>query len=209
MVVLVFVNNDFANNSALLEAIRNGWHPEHAPRLYFAPDGSRMAQDPNWAGHLIPRKTQAERAAWLRETSPDYASKLAGWDPTQEPMDFVFYEPKLPPAFEDALASTEAVSSFPLPPDRRHNQLHRLRTILDELHIPLLDLGPEFEKRGSLGSTILPYDGHFNATGHRWAADAIADYLIRERLVHKPGESPSTRSPAQEGSGTAHGPNGG
>jgi hypothetical protein len=32
VVVLVFVNNDFSNNAAILEAIRNGWDPFHAPR---------------------------------------------------------------------------------------------------------------------------------------------------------------------------------
>lgn len=33
VIVLVFVSNDFANNSPLLEAIRVGWHPAHAPRM--------------------------------------------------------------------------------------------------------------------------------------------------------------------------------
>jgi len=34
LVVLVFVSNDFANNSPLLESLRNGWRPDAAPRLF-------------------------------------------------------------------------------------------------------------------------------------------------------------------------------
>lgn len=52
LVVLVFVNNDVANNSALLEALRYGWDPQHTPRPYFVPDGASWAWqpvDPAWA----------------------------------------------------------------------------------------------------------------------------------------------------------------
>ncbi len=59
VVVLVFVNNDFANNSTALESIRNGWHPLHPPRLFFEYDGqkntfSKIDIDPNWQNYLLP-----------------------------------------------------------------------------------------------------------------------------------------------------------
>ena len=38
LVVLVFTSNDFANNSYVLEALRNGWHPDHPPRLFARRD---------------------------------------------------------------------------------------------------------------------------------------------------------------------------
>lgn len=38
VIILVFVSNDFANNSAVLESVRNGWHPLHPPRLFFQYD---------------------------------------------------------------------------------------------------------------------------------------------------------------------------
>src|SRR5262249_35020938 len=38
LVVLLFVSNDFANNSPLLEAVRHGWHPDHSPMLFLRPD---------------------------------------------------------------------------------------------------------------------------------------------------------------------------
>jgi len=51
LVVLVFVSNDLANNSPVLESIRNGWHPYHPPRFFFesGADGARpVAVDPTW-----------------------------------------------------------------------------------------------------------------------------------------------------------------
>ncbi len=51
-VIAVFVGNDFANNSALLEGVRNGWHPVHTPRLFFTRDEDggfrRIGLDPSW-----------------------------------------------------------------------------------------------------------------------------------------------------------------
>lgn len=59
VIELVFVSNDFANNSAVLEAIRHGWDPEHAPFVY-ADEGEDKtlrltAIDPDWRLHLLPR----------------------------------------------------------------------------------------------------------------------------------------------------------
>jgi hypothetical protein len=59
VVVLVIVANDFSNNSALLETMRNGWHPLHAPRLFAKRDPRSgnidfQAIDPKWQSHLLP-----------------------------------------------------------------------------------------------------------------------------------------------------------
>lgn len=57
LVVLVVVNNDFANNSALLEALRYGWDPAHTPRPYFVPDGdgARWQEvDAGWSDFAAP-----------------------------------------------------------------------------------------------------------------------------------------------------------
>ena len=56
LLVLVFVSNDFANNSAILESLRNGWHPQHAPRVYArkkdeAYEMTRIDRD--WEKYLI------------------------------------------------------------------------------------------------------------------------------------------------------------
>jgi len=63
LVVLVFTANDFANNSTVLEALRNGWHPDHPPRLFARQDPRTGAYqwiqiDPDWGRYLLKIKTQ-------------------------------------------------------------------------------------------------------------------------------------------------------
>lgn len=60
LVILLFVSNDFANNSSLLESIRNGWHPEHLPRPHlFIKNGQikEMVGDKDWQKYTLPVKT--------------------------------------------------------------------------------------------------------------------------------------------------------
>lgn len=105
LVVLVFTSNDFANNSAVLEALRNGWHPDHLPRLFARRDQQTgtydwIQIDPDWHRYLLaterqPRtRNRTERAfhrfmkehslfyGWLsRKLSPFYpeiVSRLEG-----------------------------------------------------------------------------------------------------------------------------------
>lgn len=57
LVILLVVSNDFANNSPLLESLRHGWHPDHLPRLFFAPAGDRFVRlpiDVDWRQHRAP-----------------------------------------------------------------------------------------------------------------------------------------------------------
>jgi hypothetical protein len=62
VVVLVFVSNDFANNSSVLESIRNGWDPFHPPRLFFDRDATGGFQsiriDPQWLDKVFPSERQ-------------------------------------------------------------------------------------------------------------------------------------------------------
>ena len=77
VIALVFVSNDFANNSALLEAIRVGWHPERAPRTFAREKGGAMELqpiDPDWLRHRLPA-AQDERPGlhkWLMRISRFY-----------------------------------------------------------------------------------------------------------------------------------------
>ncbi len=114
LVVIVVVSNDLANNSPLLEAVRNGWHPYRTPRLFFErePNGAirRIDIDPDWSLHRLPPGTgQAQhdyvlRLAHLRRT-PGFAARFEGWRfPDDLDMDWMFCAPPpLPPVFEDAI----------------------------------------------------------------------------------------------------------
>lgn len=80
LIVLVIVSNDFANNSSVLEGVRNGWHPTISPRPYVARDASGelkfVPDSPEYGGHLLssPQSTLTRRLLgrfkvyqWLEE----------------------------------------------------------------------------------------------------------------------------------------------
>lgn len=77
VIVLVFVSNDFANNSSLIEAIRVGWHPAHAPRLFARERDGKIelqAIDPDWSKHRLPAAADERPAlhVWLHRVSRFY-----------------------------------------------------------------------------------------------------------------------------------------
>jgi hypothetical protein len=84
LVVVIFVSNDFANNSALLEAVRNGWHPEHLPRLFLRDDDGKttlLPIDPAWQGQLIPTSpAPIDRPSWWLSWSRVYRWTKANVD---------------------------------------------------------------------------------------------------------------------------------
>jgi hypothetical protein len=85
VVVLVVNSTDFAFNSAILESVLNGWHPDHLPRPFLIRK-TRSAlftpapPDPAWGQFLLdPKPFNTERRAidsardWLEENSCFYA----------------------------------------------------------------------------------------------------------------------------------------
>ena len=77
VIVLTFVSNDFANNSALLEAIRVGWHPAHTPRTFAREkDGAIELQpiDPDWLRQRLPTALDERPGLhkWLHRVSRFY-----------------------------------------------------------------------------------------------------------------------------------------
>jgi len=211
LVVLLFVGNDFANNSPLLESIRFGWHPDHLPWWFpQKKQGGECALIPPSAespSHRLPGGSESEGLKNFRERFPELASELAGWDPDKVAMDFVFYESAIPPAFQDAVDLTRCAFAFwkkeaegdgvPIvvmsaqqvagighlynPP--QHGQIIRLKSILGELGLPLLDLYEATAKYGSWRDAELKYDGHLNPKGHRWAAAALLEFLIDKKCL--------------------------
>ncbi|MEO8358564.1 MAG: hypothetical protein ABI672_00925 [Vicinamibacteria bacterium] len=68
VVVLVFASNDLANNSSLLEGVRNGWDPTHAPRPFARRSGEsgieRLPPADDWADHLLKPLPKRPELAW-------------------------------------------------------------------------------------------------------------------------------------------------
>ena len=58
-VVLVVVNNDLNDNSSLVSALRQGFHPRHAPLIFAREAADEKIEiqpiDPDWRAHLLPR----------------------------------------------------------------------------------------------------------------------------------------------------------
>ena len=66
------------------------------------------------------------------------------------------------------------------------NQLKRITGIAGRVGIPVLDLHAAFVERGDWRDAEFAGDMHWNALGHRWAAEAIADYLLEHRELLSP-----------------------
>ena len=117
LVIDLVVSNDLANNSSLIEAMRVGFHPLHAPRLFFdrAPSGNGFVRhdiDPDWEKYKLPARTGIElrdHALRLNELrrDPGFARRLAGWQfPDDLDLDTMFCANEMPPVFEEAVAIT-------------------------------------------------------------------------------------------------------
>jgi hypothetical protein len=63
----------------------------------------------------------------------------------------------------------------------------RMTAFAESLGIPILDLQPVFAENARVESLYFPIISHWNADGHRVAADAIAEFLSREGLAASPG----------------------
>ena len=203
LVILLFVENDFVNNSPILESVRRGWNPNYLPSLYFRLDEQgkcqRLPISPEYLKRRLPVAPVAEHVAMLRDISPRDAAKLNGWDPETQPMDNMFFsDGNLPPAFEEAVALTKcAFAAWQARAERdgfrliavaaddvtdgagppRPGAIRRLETITRELNIPLLDLYPRFSALGGTARARWAHDIHWNATGYQWASTAIAQFL--------------------------------
>ena len=126
-----------------------------------------------------------------------YAALLEGWRPTmQRDTVLVFARRDLPPLFEDALQYTRfALEQFQQRADRDGAKLvilasHRLKTgrkipmferlseMAATLDIPVIDQSDYILRQGArLGDARWPHDYHWNPAGHRWAAEALLEYL--------------------------------
>ena len=136
---------------------------------------------------------------------PDYAALLADWRPTtREGLYRTFSESSLPPVFEDALDYTAfALEQFKQRADRGGSALVILATHTAKLHgplvfermsamaaalgIPVIDQADYILRQGAaLSDAQWLHDAHWNADGHRWAAEALLEWLQQNPQVCAP-----------------------
>ncbi len=150
---------------------------------------------------LFPPHPPARPSRFIREVEalrrqPGYAALLEGWRPTTRwDTSLVFARRDLPPLFEDALQYTAfALEQFQQRADRDGAKLVILATHTLKVHgtlmfqrmsqmaavlgIPVIDQSDYILRQGArLGDARWPHDYHWNPAGHRWAAEALLEYL--------------------------------
>ena len=148
---------------------------------------------------LFPAETEHRSFVRNVETlsrQPGYAALLEGWWPSRvRNMRMVFARRDLPPLFEDALQYTRfAMEQFKQRADRDGLKLvilashilmirgtpmlERLSQIAATLDIPVIDQADYILRQGAkLSDANWPHDGHWNPAGHRWAAEALLEYI--------------------------------
>ena len=210
LLVLVFVQNDFVNNSPILDGLQHGVDPDRL-KLFSATrgaDGTMTLRppypgSPNFAAMPPPpwhaRATDyltgmSAFANWLAAKRRASASTTRGHigDPFKSAQD-------LPPVYEDALDFT--LDQFRQRADRDSAALvilssqtigtrgapgfDRLTALAEPRGIPVIDLSDYVLRQGAVPwkDATWAHDGHWNAAGHRWAAEALLEYLKRNQAI--------------------------
>ncbi len=241
LLALVFVLNDFADNSPFLDSLYSGHYPDRIPWVSAErnangtirlrpphPDGQyglplpdpyplymRVLRRMTWFSYFAnwldakinalfppdPHPVMIARAELL-SLRPRYASLLAGWQPTTRgSIDEMFAAKDLPPVFEEALdfmafaldqfkerADRDGVSLVILSTHtmgtRGHPAFERMKTMAEARGIPVIDQYDYILRQGADPEDARwAHDDHWNADGHRWAAEALLEYLQRNPAV--------------------------
>ena len=191
---------------------------------------TQVGIDADWENHRLASREPRARQREVMERHPETRALFGDWWLSVENRNCISYANELPPVLQRALASTEhALRLFKertknrgealllvLTPgvviyvqrcvdDSRYtfdelNQLKRITGIAARVGVPVLDLYAAFAERGDWQDTEFAHDRHWNALGHRWAAEALADYLLEHRELLSP-TWPNNWSSSMERSG--------
>ncbi len=167
----------------------------------------------------FPADIDPELIAWvelLSRRSPRYAALFDGWRPMtrghiQEPF---LYAQDLPPVYEDALDFTGfALDQFRERADRDGAALviltsnymgtrgdlgfDRLTALAEARGIPVIDYHDYVLRQGAEPRRDARWerDFHWNIAGHRWAAEALLEYLKANQEICTRRKSPTSPPP--------------
>ena len=155
-------------------------------------------------------------AALLSRRSPRYAALFDGWRPTKRDdiRASFLYARDLPPVYEDALDFTGfALDQFRERADRDGAALviltsnymgtrgdlgfDRLTTLAEPRGIPVIDYHDYVLRQGAepQRDTGWEHNWHWNIAGHRWAAEALLEYLNENQEICTRRKSPTSPPP--------------
>ncbi len=164
-------------------------------RLAFWLRAKKRALFPSAREYVFHRNVEA-LSRW-----PGYAALFEGWRPRRYEIIRFFARRDLPPVFEDALQYTRfALEQFQQRADRDGVKLvilaaHTLKvhgTLMFErmsqmaavLGIPVIDQSDYILRQGAKPRDARwPHDFHWNPAGHRWAAEALLEYLAEHPAI--------------------------
>ena len=136
------------------------------------------------------------RAMEAMSGRPWYRTALDGWQPTtRQHFSSVVGWNTLPPVFAEALEyAAFALEQFKERADRDGAEVvvliahytkfwppsmfDRIAALADTVGVPIIDHADYILRQGhELEDAQWAYDGHWNAAGHQWAAEAVLDYI--------------------------------
>jgi len=140
-----------------------------------------------WASRLQPDKQQSQSARPQVPRTP-VASDLA-WRLTDRLIGALASEVRADQARFAVVSTSAPEQVWPTVSERPSQpfaQEQRLRALLAQRQIPYLPLGPDLQRRADQDGLLLhgfkgqaPGEGHWNANGHRLAAELIAPWLCQ------------------------------
>ena len=190
------------------------WYSRVTDRLIDMSSFARWLERNNRA--WFSADTDPELIAWvalLSRRSPRYAALLDGWRPTtrghiQTPL---LYARDLPPVYEDALDFTAfALDQFRERAARDGAALvilsshyigtrgdlgfDRLTALAEPRGIPVIDYNDYVLRQGAepRRDAKWKHDSHWNTAGHRWAAEALLEYLKANQEICTRRKSPTS-----------------
>ena len=206
LVVLVFVENDFRNNEAVLEASYMGWDPDRLPwtSAVRGVDGGIALRPPNpeYAAFRSPPPLEAVFGPilWAAVKRSDFAnwvkSKIELSSPsTRRALGLMFQNEALPSVFMEDIeftafaldqfqerAAHDGVSLAILASHGMRSYgnrpFDRLNALAEVRSIPVIDQYDHILRHGGrIEDVRWTHDSHWNQTGHQWAAEALLEYL--------------------------------